>query len=100
MTIPKIIDKLNAVAETTDAKRVTSLPARLDASATLDVLAAMGSPHAVAAATETHMDIKDVDVALAATSLSTEDRMRFKAALVEHGWLSAGRRMAGIGRGI
>jgi len=101
MTVPKIIDKLNAVAETVDAKRVRSLPARLDAAATLDVLAAIGAPHQIAASTGQHMTVEDIDAALAETSLETSDKMRFKAALVQHGWLSPGRRMASVfGRGF
>jgi hypothetical protein len=92
MTVPKI-SRLHAVAETTDAKRVRSLPARLDSAACLDVLAAIGSPHQVAAATGQHMEIKDIDAALAETSLGMEDRMRFKYALVQHGILARGRKL-------
>jgi hypothetical protein len=99
MTVPKIISTLHAVAETTDAKRVRSLPARLDAAACLDVLAAIGSPHAVAAAIGEHMTIKDIDAALAETSLGTEDRMRFKYALVQHGILARGKQL-NYGRGV
>jgi hypothetical protein len=94
MTVPKIIDRLNAVAETTDAKRVRSLPARLDSAACLDVLNSIGAPYQVAAATGQKMDIKDIDAALEKTELSTSDRMNFKAACVRHGILSRGRPVA------
>src|ERR1700722_5665622 len=100
MTIPKVIDRLHAVAETTDAKRVKVLPARLDSAACMGVLEKIGAPYQVAASTGQHMSIKDVDAALAETDLSTDDKLRLKTALVHHGWLSAGRRMNGnLGRG-
>jgi hypothetical protein len=91
MTVPKIIDKLHAVAETTDAKRVRSLPARLTLAACLDVLTSINAPHEVAAATGQHMDIADVDAALANTELSTDDKIRLKYSLVQHGVLARGR---------
>jgi hypothetical protein len=84
MTVPKIIDRLNAVAETTTAKRVTSLPNRLDSAACMGVLEKIGAPYQVAASTGQQMDIKDVDAALAETELDTADKMRFKAAMIHH----------------
>ena len=93
MTVPKIIDRLNAVAETTDAKRVRSLPSRLTLAACLDVLTSINAPHQVAAATGQHMDVKDIDAALAKTALSTDDKIRLKYSLVQHGILARGRKM-------
>ena len=96
MTIPKVI---HAVAETTDATRVKVLPSRLDSASCMGVLEKIGAPYQVAASTGQYMDIKDVDAALAQTGLSLDDKMRFKTALVHHGYISAGRRM-NIARGI
>ena len=90
-----IIEKLNAVSEVPNAKKpVTYLPTKLDAAACLDVLDRIGlnTPVEIAAATGEPLDIKDIDKALAATTLGVSDRMRFKAALTACGLLSAGRR--------
>ena len=91
------ITKIHAVADTVDASRVRSLPARLDAEATISVLNSIGAPIEIAASTGQYLDINDVDAALAKTTLSIDDRMRFKSALTAHGFLPRGRKIA-IGR--
>ena len=84
-----IIDRLNAVAEDSTAKRpVTFLPSRLDASACIDVLDRLAVPTQIAAATGEPLDVKEIDKALSATTLSVSDKIRFKTALTANGLLS------------
>jgi hypothetical protein len=93
------IDRLHAVADETNAKRVKVLPARLDSASCMGVLEKIGAPYQVAASTGQYLDIKDVDAALALTDLSLDDKFRLKTALTHHGYLSAGRRM-NLARGV
>ena len=88
-----IIDRLHAVAEA-PKKPVIALPARLDASACVDTLEHLGVSVQIAASTGEPLDVKDVDKALSATSLSVSEKMRFKQALTAHGLLPRGRRIA------
>jgi hypothetical protein len=85
------IDRLRAVSDA-PKRPVNYLPTKLDAAACIDVLDRINVPTEIAAATGQPLDIKDLDKALAKTSLNVSDRMRFKAALTAHGLLSAGRR--------
>jgi hypothetical protein len=87
------IDRLHAVSDT-PKRPVTYLPTKLDAAACLDVLDRINVLTEIAAATGEYLDIKDVDKALAKTSLNTSERMRLKTALTAHGLLSAGRKVS------
>jgi hypothetical protein len=91
------ITKIHAVADTVDASRVRSLPARLDAEATISVLNSIGAPVEIAASTGQYLDINDVDAALAKTKLSIDDKIRLKYSLVQHGFIPRGR-PAGMAR--
>jgi hypothetical protein len=86
------IDRLHAVSDT-PKRPVNYLPTKLDAAACLDVLDRISVPTEIAAATGQPLDIKEIDAALAKTSLNLSDRMRFKTALTAHGLLSAGRKI-------
>jgi hypothetical protein len=81
-----------AAAATEQPKRpVTSLPNRLTITACLDVLDRVNVPVEISASTGEHLDIREVDKALASTSLSIGDRIRFKEALTSYGLLSRGK---------
>jgi hypothetical protein len=82
-----ILDRLHAATEA-PKRPVTFLPARLDASACVDILDRIHVPVQIAAATGQPLDIRDVDKALSATPLSVSDRIRFKQALTASGLLS------------
>jgi hypothetical protein len=93
MTVPKIIDKLNAATEEFK-KPVTFLPNQLTAAACIDVLDRMHIPTAIAASTGEALDIADVDAGLAKTSLSISDKIRLKQALTSFGLLPRGKKVA------
>jgi hypothetical protein len=79
--------------DVTNTRPLRSLPSRLDAAACLQVLAQItdATTTDLAAAAET-VTIEKVDAGLATTSLSIDDRMKFKHALSQHGIISRGRR--------
>jgi hypothetical protein len=76
-------------------KALTYLPTKLDASACLAVLAQIDpevKTESISAARGT-LSVERVDSALEYTSLGISDRMRFKAALSDHGIISSGRKV-------
>jgi hypothetical protein len=81
------------MTDVTNTRPLRSLPSRLDAAACLAVLAQItdATTTDLAAAAET-VTIEKVDAGLATTSLSIEDRMKFKHALSQHGIISRGRK--------
>jgi DNA-binding sugar fermentation-stimulating protein len=78
---------------------LTSLPARLDAAACLQILERIDPEFKTDSieAARSSVDVAKVDFALSYTELSTSDRMNLKAALVRHGILARGRSVS-IGR--
>jgi hypothetical protein len=86
------IARMTANRQPDDIKPLASLPARLDAKACFVVLEqlGLGAASAVAAGNKMHLDIKDVDAALSASSLSISDRMRFKESLSANGLIARG----------
>ena len=85
--------KEEPMTDVTNTRPLRSLPSRLDAAACLAVLAQItdATTTDLAAAAET-VTIEKVDAGLATTSLSIEDRMKFKHALSQHGIISRGRK--------
>jgi hypothetical protein len=73
-----------------------NLPARLDAKACLEILSSLHSEWTVQALTASgkQLDIHDIDAGLEYKDLSLEDRMRFKSALSEFGFIARGRKVS------
>jgi hypothetical protein len=71
-----------------------NLPAKLDAKACLEILSTLQSEWTVEAITAAgkQLDISDIDAGLEYKDLSLEDRMRFKSALAEFGFIARGRK--------
>jgi hypothetical protein len=84
-----ILDRLHAATEA-PKRPVTYLPPRLDASACVDILHRLNVPTQIAAATGLPLDVKEIDKALSATTLSVSDKIRFKLALESNRLLSRG----------
>jgi hypothetical protein len=106
--VPKIIDRLNAVAEpirigaalitakTPPTSPLRNLPHRLDASACLAILEKYHPDWTAAGLTAAgkQLDVSEIDNFLEFTALNLEDKMIFKSALSEHGIISRGKRIS------
>jgi hypothetical protein len=106
--VPKIIERLNAVADpirigdplitakTPPTSPLRNLPHRLDASACLAILEKYHPDWTAASLTAAgkQLDVSEIDNFLEFTALNLEDKMVFKAALSEHGIIARGRPMS------
>jgi hypothetical protein len=89
MTVPKIIDRLNAVSETTASpESITYLPNRISPANLRQLVKTLGLSAEIQAAiaTDGFVDIGVVDAALSKSKLGIAERLQIKLALFGSGF--------------